>query len=299
MSAQPAAADDILIDRAVLERATGDARISFANNGTTTRLGELYQSGSAKIRLPRRHPGEVLEAIVINTSGGLTDGDRFTLTADWTPNAVAILTTQAAERIYKSRHGNAELTTTLRIASGATAFWLPQETILFDGGRLSRLCRVHLEDNAAFLGVESVVFGRTAMGETVLTGALAEKFEIYRNNKRVWIDSFALASRPDATIADQRNRPACLGGAAASATIICTGPDPKRLLETSRNLAENTAVQMAATCREHLVIARIAAKDGSALRGPMMALLRALKADLLQDQTHISSPAALPRVWDL
>ncbi len=66
-----------------LERAAGQARIAFKRRNGVTALADLYQSGSAKIKLPRHHSGEVLEAVIINTSGGMTDGDTFTLDANW------------------------------------------------------------------------------------------------------------------------------------------------------------------------------------------------------------------------
>ena len=44
----------------------------------------------------------------------------------------------AAERIYRSRREAASLSSRLVVEDGAQACWLPQETIVFEGGRLSR-----------------------------------------------------------------------------------------------------------------------------------------------------------------
>ncbi|VAW14797.1 Urease accessory protein UreD [hydrothermal vent metagenome] len=281
-----------------LERAAGRARIDFNLRQGVSVLGHLYQSGSAKLRLPRRHRGDILQAIVINTSGGLTDGDSFALEANWLPGTTAALASQAAERIYKSRGAEAHITTRLKVGDGATAFWLPQETIMFDGGRLRRLCRVELGAGVRFLAVESLVYGRTAMGETVARGAVRERFEIVAGGRLVWADAFAIEDGGGA-IGAQLDRPAIAAGARATATVLALGPDPARLLAAARSQGEIADVHLAASCREDIVIARLLGPDGATLRCALTALLKALKTVLLDDRPEISDPSALPRVWAL
>ncbi|MEO0361788.1 MAG: urease accessory protein UreD, partial [Pseudomonadota bacterium] len=66
--------------RAAQPRAVGEARATarIASRGGIRRsvLGDLRQSGSATRLLPRR-PGPDLEAVLLNTAGGVTGGDRF------------------------------------------------------------------------------------------------------------------------------------------------------------------------------------------------------------------------------
>ena len=111
-----------------LQRSTGAVRVSFKRDGGGTVLDRLFQQGCYK----------ALEAILINTSGGLTDGDRLSCIASWQANTKALITTQAAERIYRSRGGAANVDSRLQIDERASACWLPQETLLFDRGRLDR-----------------------------------------------------------------------------------------------------------------------------------------------------------------
>ena len=59
-----------------MQRARGCARVAFACSAGKTRLQDLYQSGSAKVRLPRVYD-EPATAVLINTAGGLTDRDRL------------------------------------------------------------------------------------------------------------------------------------------------------------------------------------------------------------------------------
>lgn len=278
-----------------LERADGRARIGFALRDGQTVLADLFQAGSAKIRLPRRHSGEIRDAVTINTSGGLTDGDRLCIDAEWGPGCIAAIASQAAERIYRSRAADAVIETSLQIGAGATAFWLPQETIVFDGGRVRRRCRVHLQGNARLLAVESLVFGRAAMDETVETGAVRERFDVFRDDELIWADAFALTD----TIGDSLDRPAIGRGARAFASVIGAGPDPETLRDAVRAVDLPAGAQMGATLRAGLVIIRVIADDGARLRAVLMSLLATLKGALLADRPEFARPSALPRVWAL
>src|SRR4051812_16068060 len=160
-----------LPERPVLQRARGCGRIAVRAEGGQTRLAKLYQEGCGKIRLPRDARAEGLEAVLINSSGGLTGGDRMAWEAEVGPEARLTLTTQACERVYRARDGVAEQAVSLTVGADARLDWLPQETILFDGGALSRRLEADLAEGASLLAVEAVILGRTAMDETVRVGA--------------------------------------------------------------------------------------------------------------------------------
>jgi len=283
----------------VLERSNGVARIVFCTRDDITVLGDLFQSGSAKIRLPRRYRGQIFEAITINTSGGMTDGDSMCVQARWQAGTTAAIASQAAERIYKSRSADATITTRLEVEKDATALWLPQETILFDGARIRRKCCVNLAPSARLLAVESLVYGRSAMGETVNQGAVHDRFDITIDGRRVWTDAFCIRGNADCGISTRLDRPAIGAGARATATVIARGPDPEPLLTLARGHAADYDIHLAATTRETLVIVRLLAKSGTLLRPALVAILGSLKAALIGDCREISDPAALPRVWAL
>ena len=278
-----------------LERTRGAARIGFKLRDGATVLADLVQSGAARVRLPRRHAGEIAEAVVINTSGGLTDGDSLTTEIAWGGGTTAAVASQAAERIYRSRGADARIETRLDVGAGAAAFWLPQETILFDGGRLRRRCVAELGASARLLAAESIVFGRTAMGETVTGGSVRERLEIWAGGRLIWADAFALGGE----IAGTLDRPAVGAGARALATLVAAGPDPGRMRDMVRALPAREDVRQGATIRGGLVVARLLASDGTALRPALVAAIAALKAALLEDRPDIARAEALPRVWAL
>src|SRR5690606_5104483 len=112
---------------AAMQRASGHSRVVFGERDGVTFLDRLYQKGAARIRLPRP-TAATQEAVLINTAGGLTGGDRFATGVTLRPRARAIVTTQACERIYRSSGGEAHVSAKIELGAGARLCWLPQET---------------------------------------------------------------------------------------------------------------------------------------------------------------------------
>jgi urease accessory protein len=128
----------------------------------------------------------MLDATLLNTTGGITGGDRFAWRATAAPGAWLGLTTQAAERAYRARPGETgQVAVTLELAAGARLDWLPQETILFDRSALERRLEADLCGNARLLVVEPVVFGRAAMGERIGAIRFVDRWRIRRDGRLV------------------------------------------------------------------------------------------------------------------
>ena len=160
------------------QRSQGHAAVGFVLVNSRGRLRDLRQEGSAKAILPHSGGSEP-EVVFLNTSGGLTSGDRLSYAADLGPGVRVTATTQTAERAYRAGEGAAQLDVRFRVGAGGWLDWLPQETILFDGGRLARRLEVDLAGDAAFTGLETLVLGRAAMGETVASGAVSDCCALY------------------------------------------------------------------------------------------------------------------------
>jgi urease accessory protein len=261
------------------QRTEGAARISFKPSGEHTRLDRLYQSGAAKVRLPEVFGSEPRQAVLINTAGGLTGGDHMSAEVTLGKNCRAIVTTQACERIYRSVGGSADVAARLTVGEGARLDWLPQETILFDGGRLSRRLEAELAPNAELLLVEAVIFGRTAHGEAVRSGLFTDRWRIRRGGKLIFADDL----RFDWADAELLGRPAVLAGATAMATILVATDDPSRHLETLRSIIGPAG---GASSWNGKLLARMVADSGAALRRTLIPALDALL-----------DGAALPRIW--
>jgi urease accessory protein len=265
-----------------LQRARGRARIAVRAEGGVTRLADLYQDGCAKLRLPKVYGPSSVEAVLLNTAGGLTGGDVYATEALAGPGAALTLTTQACERVYRASSGTARVETQLSAGPGAQLHWLPQETILFDGGQLDRSLDVELTGDAVFLAVEALVLGRVASGETVSTGSFTDSWRIRRDGKLIFADAARIAGDIDAVAAG----PAVLAGMKAVATVVCGAPGAEERLADARAVLDPLPTA-GASAMPGLLICRLVAADDRALRARLVPLLNLLAG------------RALPRVWHL
>ena len=262
-----------------MQRAQGEGRVIAASRAGRTEIQSLYQEGCAKVRLPHTH-SDALQAVLMNTAGGLTGGDHVKWTVAAKPGAKVVLTTPACERVYRSLGSDARVENRLVAHEGAHIDWLPQETILFEGSRLDRRLDVELQEGATLTAVEAVLIGREAMGETAPTARLRDNWRIRRNGKLIHAEATMLSGDPA-----ERSSLSLLDGAIAFATVLHVAEDAERRLEAVRALLPKTGG--ASAIGERLTV-RLLARDGLALRrslSPIIALL--------------SSAGSIPRLWTL
>ncbi|WP_432675319.1 urease accessory protein UreD [Nioella aestuarii] len=220
--------------------------------------------------------------MLLNTSGGVTGGDRFTVEAEAESTARLTLTTQAAERVYRAQPGETgRVDTRLTIASGGRIDWLPQETIVFERSSLRRRLRVDMAPDATLLLVEPLVFGRRAMGEVLNDIRLSDRIEIHRDDERILTD----ATRLDGSVPQVMKGAATGDGATALATVILAAPGAEAFLDNVRDLLP--AAAGASVIRPDLLFVRILAEDSFALRASLIPVISLLHR------------AELPRTWML
>lgn len=263
-------------------RSQGALRIGFERRGDATAMRDTYQAGCLRVRLPRRPEGDRPCAIVLNTSGGLADGDSIAQELRWADGTRATVTTQAAEKVYRALSTGCRIQTRIEVATGADAEWLPQETILFDRARLERDARIMLAADVSFLGLEAVVLGRAAMGERMTQGRMRDRMRIYRGGRLIYADALEVSGDVDALM-----RRAAIGdGAGAMAVIVHASNRASSLLGPAREALANPRGRAAASSWNGLLAVRLLASDGAALRADIIAALSVLR-----------DGRPLPRVW--
>ncbi len=257
-------------------RARGALRLVAKRRGPDTVIDTLRQTGSLKALFPRNAP-QALQAVFLNTAGGLTGGDRMVIEAAATDCAHLVLSSQAAERGYRAQPGQvARVETRLMAGPGGRVDWIPQETILFEGAALDRRLHVDLAQDATALIVEPVVFGRMAMGEALHDLLFTDQWRVYRGGRLVFADAVRLIG--DAHAALQRK--AIGAGAAAMATVLFAAPDAARSLP----LPDTAGASLIA---DDVLLIRFLAPDSFALRRDLITVIEALTS------------APIPRVWRL
>ncbi len=267
-----------------LQRARGVGRIATKQGQGRTRLDTLFQEGCGKIRLPNTHSTS-LEAVLINTAGGITGGDHLQWDAEVAPGGHLVLTTQACERSYRSTGDFARVKTRLRVGAGAHLDWLPQETILFAASKLDRSLEVDLEDGATLTAIESVLLGRDAMGEDASDALLRDNWRIRRNARLVHAEATELRADPA-----ERAGLSLLAGNRAFASILHVAASEQvaeALCARIRDHLPDKGAIAASANGERLVI-RAMAQTGLALRRMIVPIL-----------IELTGAGSLPRLWHL
>ena len=274
---------------ATAQRADGSARVAFdARADGVTRLDDLYQRAPCRVLFPRSAAGEPPQAVLLTTTGGLTGGDRVPVRFAVGSGARATLSTQAAEKIYRALpdEAPARVDVAITVDDAAWAEWLAQETILFDGARLHRRVEADVAPGGRLLAIESAVFGRSAMGETMRRGLLHDAWRIRRGGRLVWADGQRFAET------DLAPTPPAFGldGARALATLIYVGDDAAAMRDRVRPLIADAGCDGAATCIDGVLVTRLMGAEPPVRRAVMAlgAALRAAAAGLMPE---------LPRVW--
>ncbi len=258
------------------QRTEGAAFASLAMHDGGVRLTGLRQRGAAKAILPR--VGDVPEVVFLNTSGGLTGGDRLSYRLELGAGVRAVATTQTAERAYLATEGQAEVTVQHGVGAGGWLDWLPQETILFQGAALARTTRVELARGAGCLLLEAVVLGRAAMGETLRAVQFSDRREVWQGGRPRLMEPL----RMDAAALGSGN--AGLNGARAFASIAMVAQGAEDAVGPVRAVLGPDA---AVSGFDGKVMVRMMAADGWPLRCEIVAVLMVLRK------------AALPRVWQM
>lgn len=244
-------------------------------------IDQLRQAGSFKCLFPRGNNLH-LDAVLLNTAGGVTGGDQFRFSGAVAAETALTVTTQACERAYKAQpRQTGRIRNAVTVSAGGRLNWLPQETILFDGSALDRRLVVDLEPGASALLVEPLVLGRPAMGETLTDVNLRDRIEIRRDGRPIFLDAMAFTGDLRAHMA----RPNIANGAGAMALIVLVSPTAEAHLTPIRDLLPETAG--ASLIQSDLLAVRILASDSHSLRRSLLPLLRRLNND------------TLPRCWML
>src|SRR5260370_35137152 len=112
-------------------RARGSIALGVGARGSVTRRLHVREAGSLRVRFPNCDVRE-LEAVILNTAGGVAGGDQLTIEITVAEAAGLTVTSAAAEKIYRSRGPEATISRRLTVGAGFVLGCLPQTLILFD-----------------------------------------------------------------------------------------------------------------------------------------------------------------------
>jgi urease accessory protein len=276
--------------RHIADSEPGTARVRFVHQRGFSRLAELYQHEPLRVLFPDPGGDPHPLAVLVNTAGGLVGGDRLSVSFDLEEGAAALVTSQAAEKVYRSTGREVHIDNHLRVGRGGWLEWLPQETLLFDGARLRRRILLERSPGARALCAEMLVLGRLARGERVAEGLVHDAWEVRCGGRLTWADALRLEGNPCA-LADH---PAGWAGARACATLLYAADDAAEHLSLVRGLqGDDPDVSAGATVVGGVLVARFLSRVPQALRAVLTALWVELRARLG------GLPRALPPLWSM
>jgi urease accessory protein len=263
------------------QRADGRAELVLGAAPAGARLRHLFHAAPLRLLFPDTDPGDPTLGAFVNVAGGLAGGDALSVMLTLEEGARFTATTPAAEKIYRSLGAKTRIASSVTVGENARCEWLPQETILFEGARLSRRLDIALAPGARLLAAEMLVVGRAARGERFRHGSLHDAWRVRRDGRLIWADALSLAE-PTAAL----DRRFVLDGAGAVATLLLAAPDAAEHRAAARDLAAGGAGLVA----PGLLIARWAG-EASAVRAALGTAIATLR------QAAFGHPARLPRLW--
>lgn len=165
------------------------------------------------------------------------------------------------------------------MATGGQLNWLPQDPILFDGCSIDRCLRADLTPDASLLLVESLIFGRAAIGEQVTSAHLQDRIEIRRAGRLAHLDVLRLTG----DLTPEMARPGVGDGAGALSSLILIRPDTAAHRDPIRAALPDTGG--VSLVGDDMLLMRLLAPDGFTLRQTLVPILNRLTRN------------SLPRPW--
>jgi urease accessory protein len=218
--------------------------------------------------------------MIVNTAGGMAGGDALALDVAVAPGARLVVTSAAAEKVYRTLGCETSITAKLDVAAGGALAWLPQETILFDRARMRRTIEVDLAADARLLLAEAVIFGRSGMGEAVAEGCLLDRWRVRRGGRLIHAETVRL----DGGVAEKLEQSAVAKGGIAVANILLV-PGDQAIVDAVRAVIPQCRGEVGASAWNGLAVVRLVAADGAALRHDLSSVLTTIRG------------GRLPRLW--
>ena len=266
----------------------GKLNLVYSDRQNKTRLIKSQNQAPLKIQRPFYPEGEsVCHSVILHTAGGIVGGDQLSCNFHLQPQAKSLITTAAANKIYRSNGRRARQNIEIKIDNQACLEWLPQESIVFNGANFRQDIRIELADYANFIGWEITRFGRTARGEKFVEGEWRSHFEVWRNNKPLWIDRQYLPGSQEIF-----HSPHGLAGKPIIGTLVYIGkPVSSEIVEQARNLSPS--YEGGVTRLENGFLCRYRGDSTTEERNWLISVWQLLRISFL------NRDRCLPRVWML
>ena len=264
--------------------------LGFARRGESTILARRQHRGPLRVQKALYPEGSgVCHAIVLHPPAGIAGGDRLDIRIEADAGAHVLLTTPGAGKWYRSGGAQSSQQVRLKVGAGATAEWLPQESIVFSGALADMRSTVELEAGARFIGVETICFGRRASGETFDRGRLRLATDIRSEARLLWRERGQIDGGSALL-----NSPIGLAGFSVCSTVLAAGVEltPETLAACRAAGSREAGAQWGVSLLPQLLVGRYLGQSAEAAREWLLQLWAALRPAMSGRE------AIAPRIWN-
>ena len=264
--------------------------LGFVRRDDSTILARREHRGPLRVQkaLYPEGPG-VCHAIVLHPPAGIAGGDQLEIRVEADAGAHALLTTPGAGKWYRSGGAQSSQRIHIKVGAGATAEWLPQESILFSGALAEMRTTIDLDAGARYTGVETLCFGRRACGETFDKGYLRLMTDIRCEGKLLWRER-GMIDGGSALLAS----PIGLAGFSVCSTVLAAGAEltPETLAACRTAGSREAGAQWGVSLLPQLLVGRYLGHSAEAAREWLMQLWAVLRPAMSGRE------AIAPRIWN-
>ena len=264
--------------------------LGFARRDDATILARRDHRGPLRVQKALYPEGpEVCHAIVLHPPAGIAGGDQLEIRVEADAGAHALLTTPGAGKWYRSGGAQSSQQVQVKVGAGATAEWLPQESIVFSGAQAAMRTTIELEQGACFTGVETICFGRRASGETFERGRLRLATDIRSEGRLLWRERGQIDGGSPLL-----NSPIGLAGFSVCSTVLAAGVEltPETLAACRAAGSREAGAQWGVSLLPQLLVGRYLGHSAEAAREWLMQLWAALRPAMSGRE------AVAPRIWN-
>lgn len=273
----------------------GRLELGFRREGGRTLLSHKRHQGPLMVQKPfYPEANGCCHVYLVHPPGGVVGGDTLELEVRVGERAHALITTPSATKLYRTTGASASISQRLVVERGATAEWLPQETIAFDGSVAALTTHVELAKGASFVGMDVLCLGRPAAGEHFEQGRLKQRLELRQEGQRLLVEQLRLAGGGP----ELRQAWGLSGHTTLGTLVAVSGHTPeawaKRAPELVQRLRDALAPVEGLAAVTHVAGAIVCRFLGDGSR-PAHAVLRRAWELIRPELTQ--SPAVAPRIW--
>ena len=260
------------------------ARIDLGfKSGTRTTLFRRQHSGPLRVQKPFYPEDEVCHLYLLHPPGGMAGQDDIEVTVGVEENAHALITTPAANKVYRSAGSWTNIRQSLQCQG--VLEWLPQSTILFGGSKVRQRSDYYLGGASRLITWDIVGLGRPASTDAYDQGVFEQTQTIYLDSRPIFRDRQGWG--PDSTI---RTAAWGYGGTQAMGLMLGYPADTDLLDRTRLEIAQSNG-QITATLVDQLLVIRAWYQDVTLLQDALINLWSKLRPLLL------GKTPCHPRIW--